>query len=207
MKNHKSFCADVGSIPNNNFGWASFMNGEWTTGTGINVFADSIAGAINQKIKVSIGFECPLFVPVRDDPQKVASARNGEGQRSWSAGAGTGALSTGMVQSLWVMRRIKDALGYAPRPTFDWKEFEETNSVFLWEAFISSGAKRVNHVQDAKLALEIFGNLINGAEIITAIDESIVMSLIGACAIRAGWSKDIELLWKPCLVVKACSSR
>jgi len=203
MKNHGAFCADVGSIPNNNFGWASSVDAEWMTGTDIAVFANSIADAVHRGTKVSIGFECPLFVPVRDDPQRVASARQGERQRSWSAGAGTGALATGLVQSLWVMLRVKDLLGYAPTPTFDWDEFEKTNSLFLWEAFVTGDRGGVTHVHDAEAALRHFLALAGSAENISAITEPSVMSLIGACAIRAGWSKDIELMWKPCLVVKA----
>ena len=203
MKNHWAFCADVGSIPKNNFGWASSMDGEWETGADIGVFASSIADAIRREAKVSIGFECPLFVPVRDDPKKVASARRGERQRSWSAGAGTGALTTGMVQSLWVMRRVKNILGYAPKPTFVWQEFENTNSVFLWEAFVTSATEGITHIHDAEAALRRFLALAGSAENVSAIDESSVMSLIGVCAIRAGWSKDIELIWKPCLVVQA----
>jgi hypothetical protein len=203
MKNHRAFCADIGSIPNNNFGWASSIDGEWETGTDIGVFASNIADAVRREDKVSIGFECPLFVPVRDEPHRVASARRGDGQRSWSAGAGTGALTTGMVQSLWVMRRVKDILGYAPKPTFDWEEFKKTNSVFLWEAFVTSGAGRVTHIQAASVALGRFLAVAGKLGNVSDIDESSVMSVIGACAIRAGWSKDIEILWKPCLVVKA----
>jgi hypothetical protein len=203
MKSHWAFCADVGSIPKGNFGWASSIDGELKNGTDIGIFAADIADAIKREFKVSIGFECPLFVPVRDEPRAVASARLGEGQRSWSAGAGTGALTTGMVQSLWVMRRVKAILGYSPKLTFDWEEFEEKHSVYLWEAFVTSDAKRETHWQDAEAALRHFLAFAGKPEDISAIQESNVMSLIGACAIRAGWSKDIELLWKPCLVIKA----
>ncbi|MBA4417716.1 MAG: hypothetical protein C0392_07375 [Syntrophus sp. (in: bacteria)] len=202
MKNHWAFCADVGSIPNGNFGWASSSDGGLKNGTDIGIFAADIADAIKSEGKVSIGFECPLFVPVRDESRAVASARHGEGQRSWSAGAGTGALATGIVQSLWVMRRIKVILGYAPKPTFDWAEFEKTNSLFLWEAFVASGSKNTTHCQDAEAALRHFMTFAGKSGGVSAIQESSVMSLIGACAIRAGWSKDIELLWKPCLVIK-----
>jgi hypothetical protein len=179
------------------------MNGERMTGTDMGVFAEAITDAIKRKVKVSLGFECPLFVPVRDDPQRVASARTGDGQRSWSAGAGTGALATGMVQSLWVLRRVKDILGYAPRSTFDWDDFDRTDSVLLWEVFVTSGAKRITHVHDAEAALVSFLTQAGRTENVSAIDESDVMSLIGACAIRAGWNTDIELLWKPCIVIKA----
>jgi hypothetical protein len=203
MKSHSAFCADVGSIPKNNFGWASSIDGELESGTDISAFATNIAHAVRRKDKVSIGFECPLFVPVRDEPHRVASARRGEGNRSWSAGAGTGALATGMVQSLWVMRKVKDILGYAPKPTFDWEAFKKTNSVFLWEAFVTSGVGRVTHIEAASVALNRFLAIADMHENVGDINESSVMSLIGACAIRSEWSKDVELLWKPCLVVKA----
>ena len=202
MKNHSAFCADVGSIPNNKFGWASSIGGKLETGTDISIFAANIAHAVGRKDKVSIGFECPLFVPVRDEPHMVASTRRGEGNRSWSAGAGTGALATGMVQSLWVMRRVKDILGYALKPTFDWEEFEKTNSVFLWEAFVTSEAGKLTHIEAASAALKRFVAIAGSYENFGDIDESNVLSLIGACAIRSGWSKDVELLWSPCLVVK-----
>jgi hypothetical protein len=78
MKNHWAFCADVGSIPKGNFGWASSTDGELKNGTDIGNFATDIADAIKSEFKV----ECPLFVPVRDEPEAVASARVGEGQRS-----------------------------------------------------------------------------------------------------------------------------
>lgn len=203
MENHKAYCADVGSIPKDNFGWASSINGELKSGFDIAFFADDIAEAINNGYRVSIGFECPLFLPVRDRAIDVAAARDGEGQRSWSAGAGTGALATGIVQCLWVMRRIRHILGYAPKPTFDWKEFEDTNSVFFWEAFVTSGAKGSTHCQDAELALRAFLGVACTTEYVSAIQEPSVISLLGACAIRAGWSDDIELLRKPCLVIKA----
>jgi len=176
MKNHWAFCADVGSIPQGNFGWASSIDGELKSSTDIGIFAADIANAINSEFKVSIGFECPLFVPVRDEPRAVASARHGEGQRSWSAGAGTGALATGMVQSLWVMRRVKAILGYSPKPTFDWEEFEKTKSVFLWEAFVTSDAKRETHCQDAEAALMHFLAFADKPEDVSAIQESSVMS-------------------------------
>lgn len=203
MLNHAAFCADIGSIPGNKFGWASSIDGELKTETHIELFAAEIAKAINSERKVSIGFECPLFVPVRDEPRFVAAARRGEGQRSWSAGAGTAALATGMVQSLWVMRRVKTILGFAPKPTFDWAEFKRTHSVFLWEAFVTSTAKAPTHYQDAEAALRQFLASIDNLEYANAINESTVMSLIGACAIRAGWSEDIGILSRSCLVIRA----
>lgn len=203
MQSHAAFCADVGSIPANKFGWASSIYGKLKTGTDIEIFAQEITKAINAGCKVSIGFECPLFVPVREAPKMVAAARSGEGNRSWSAAAGTGALATGLVESLWVMKKIKTILGYAPKPTFDWAEFKQTDSVLLWEAFVTSSAKGAGHCHDAEIALRKFLDCTKNPVCANAINESDVMSLIGACAIRSGWTKDVSILWKPCLVIKA----
>lgn len=202
MQSHAAFCADIGSIPANKFGWASSIYGKLETGRDIEILAQEIAKAINVGCKVSIGFEYPLFVPVREIPKMVAAARRGEGNRSWSAGPGTGALATGLVESIWVMKKVKSILGYAPKPTFDWADFKQTNSVFLWEAFVTSSAKGGDHCHDAEIALRKFLDCTKNPICASAINEPSVMSLIGACAIRAGWTKDVSILWKACLVIK-----
>lgn len=74
-----------------------------------------------------------------------------------------------MVQSLWVMRRVKAILGYSPKLTFDWEEFEKTSSVYLWEAFVTSGAKRETHCQDAEEALRHFLAFAGKPEDVSAI--------------------------------------
>jgi hypothetical protein len=95
------FCADVGSIKQKRFGWAGTLpDGAAISGTNIEEFAAQVAKQLENKAKVALGFECPLFVPVRSNPVEVNSARKGEGNRSWSAGAGTGALATGLVEVL-----------------------------------------------------------------------------------------------------------
>ena len=133
INNLSVFCADIGSIKANKFGWAAVLASEESiSGTSIVEFAARIADEILSNKKVAIGFECPLFVPVRSDPVRVNAARDGEGNRSWSAGAGTGALATGLVEVLWVMNRLNELLPTPPKPQFDWSNFLETDSVFLW---------------------------------------------------------------------------
>ena len=202
MSIHSAFCADIGSITGNKFGWASITNGKLKSGSSIESFAEEIATAINKGNKVSIGFECPLFVPVREKPETVASARSGEGNRSWSAGAGTGALATGLVEVLWIMRKVNSILGYAPKPTFDWPEFLDSNTVFIWEAFVTARAKGLDHHHDAEIAVKTFLDSLDDLQTASAINEPHVMSLVAACALRAEWTSDIRMLWKPCLVIK-----
>jgi len=204
MDNLSIFCADVGSIRANKFGWAGLLNlTDVVRGTCIEDFVDRIAGEIRSHRKVALGFECPLFVPLRDNPLAVNIARHGEGNRSWSAGAGTGALATGLVEVAWVLRHVAALLPNTPKATFSWEEFLVTKSVYLWEAFVTSSAKGSNHAEDALIAVEIFHAALPDPESANAILERDVLSLAGAAALRAGWSADIDLLRQPCLVIKA----
>lgn len=204
MLNLAIFCADVGSIKQKKFGWAAVLSdGNEVSGTKIEEFANEIAKQINNKTKVAIGFECPLFVPVRSDPVEVNSARKGEGNRSWSAGAGTGAFATGLVEVLWVMNEISRILGKKPKAAFQWPNFLESESVFLWEAFVTSSAKGVGHAQDALNAVTHFKDSLPDPTTANAIKEADVFSLVGAAALRAGWANDIAVLSEQCLVIKA----
>src|SRR4051794_11293405 len=92
------YCADVGSIKQGNFG--SVREGvpageieRHRGGTEIVELVDALAQDLDAGVPVALGFECPLFVPVSEDPFRLGAARAGEGTRPWSAGAGTGALT------------------------------------------------------------------------------------------------------------------
>lgn len=205
MNNLSIFCADVGSIKSKKFGWAASIseNTQVLTGTDIEIFASKISESINNGHKVAIGFESPLFVPMRKDPTFVNSARNGEGNRSWSAGAGTGALATGLVEVLWVMNKVTEQVGKPQRAEVNWNSFLTSDSVFLWEAFVSSTSKGESHAEDAVIAIDCFKQVLPDLDAANAIDESSVLSLVGAAALRAGWSENINILSKPCIVIKA----
>ena len=204
MKELTVFCADVGSIKQKKFGWAaSYADGRDVSGDSIEEFAKGISEQIRLSRKVAVGFECPLFIPVRKDPRAVNSARNGEGNRSWSAGSGTSALTTGLAEVLWVMNDLSRLLGYRPKASFSWTEFLKTESVFLWEAFVSSLAKGSDHANDAQIAVSHFKESMPDPELCNAIKESEIFSLVGAAALRAGWASDINVVSEQCLVIKA----
>jgi len=198
------FCADVGSIKNDRFGWAaSFADGTEDSGRNIEDFARATASELSRGRKVAIGFECPLFVPMRADPMLVNSARTGEGNRSWSAGAGAGALATGLVEVLWTLNAVAKHLARLPRATFDWAEFQKEDCVFLREAFVTSSAKGDSHCHDAQIAVEAFRDALPNPGKKNAIEESEVLSLVGAAALRAGWATDAGTLSQRCIVIKA----
>jgi len=79
----------------------------------------------------------------------LGQARQGETvdgrSRPWSAGAGSGALATGLVQMAWVLELAGEA------------------DLFVWEAFVSGTGKPVpagitQHAADAAAAADTFAD-------------------------------------------------
>jgi len=204
MKNLVVVCADIGSTARGNFGWWSSAGCE---GTLPSTLASHVAEQLNAGCPVALGFECPLFVPLNADEMRLTNARPGEGARPWSAGAGCGALATGIVQSAWVLQEIRQLLK-APRTAYcDWEGFVRSGSgLLIWEAFVSGKGKADGHVADAQAAAAAFeAALPDPRKSQTIQSASPVISLIGAALIRSGWSQDQSLLGQPCIVISAGS--
>ena len=122
------YCADVGSIKQGNFGWAreEVPAGDIERhrgGTEIAELVGVLFEDLSAGVPVALGFECPLFVPVPEDPFRLGAARPGEGSRPWSAGAGTGALTTGLVQAAWVLTELRKRRP-DDRVYLNWAEFQ-----------------------------------------------------------------------------------
>jgi hypothetical protein len=194
-------CADIGSVAAGNFGWWS---SDGNSGCEPSTLVTSLAAALNNGQPVALGFECPLFVPLADDELQLTRARPGEGSRAWSAGAGCGALATGLVQVAWVLRAIQAKLS-SPRTAYlDWETFaKEKSGLFLWEAFVSGKGKSSTHIADARAAGEAFIHSLPHPGVFNAVVCSTqVYSLIGAAMLRTGWSRSPEVLAQACLVIK-----
>lgn len=211
MRRLTVYCADVGSIKQGNFGWAreAAPVGEieqYRGGTEIAELVDALAEDLAAGVPVALGFECPLFVPVPEDPFRLGAARPGEGTRPWSAGAGTGALTTGLVQAAWVLTELRKRRPH-DSVYLDWGEFESARrGLYLWEAFVTERAKAVTHVDDATVAVACFAAALPDPRSASAVSAERPLSLVGAAALWAGWSDDVELLHAPCLVLKAAAS-
>ena len=67
----------------------------------------AIAESINLKRQVALGFEAPMFTPLRDAPETLTSKRNGETNPNWIGGPGAAVLATALAQVPWVLRDIK----------------------------------------------------------------------------------------------------
>ena len=199
------FCADIGSVKAGRFGWfGADPDGRPVPGHSIEELANAIAAIISRGMKVALGFECPMYVPLRDEPMQLTKARAGEGNRSWSAGAGCGALATGLVEVLWLLEKIRANTPVSATAFLDWKAFESSNGgLFLWEAFVSGKAKGSGHAHDAEIAVQTFRAALPNPELANAIYEENVFSLVGASMVRSGWSANIQHLSEPCLVIKA----
>lgn len=200
-------CADVGSIAQGNFGWAICKPHEPLIAVereSIEALGNEVVRRLNAGEQIALGFECPLFVPITIEPEKLTKARIGEGNRTWCAGAGSGALAIGLVQATWLLRYIKAGLRIKPTATLDWDRFAEGRAaLFLWEAFVSRKAKSGSHERDARNAVQAFCGTLPTPPAFSAIKSPTSLSLIGAALLRTGWDVPPQILGESCLVIKA----
>lgn len=206
------YAVDVGSVSQKKLGWA---RAHGPTGrvdpdakeTEIARLADEVASDLDDGWPVALGFECPLYVPVPQDPYRLGKARKGEGNRAWSAGAGSGALTTGLVQAAWILRAVKQrAKQFSTH--LDWNSFaSQPTGLFLWEAFVSAKAKAQDqtHHGDAAIAVDRFMELLPNPGTADELDAETPLSLIAAAALWSGCSEEPGVLKQKCLVVKAAA--
>ena len=201
------YCADIGSVAKGRFAWARAStrpNSRVSTGTDIQRLVTQVASDLNSGHKVALGFECPLWVPVACDPMELTSARCGEGNHPWSAAAGATSLATGLTETSWILSGIRKASPHV-KAYLDWPRFRTADSgLFLWEAFVT-GENRTgsSHQDDAAAAVCAFIKTLPDPTTSNAVTSPHkVRSLIGAALLWAGWSNDLKLLKKRCIVIK-----
>ena len=166
---------DVGSV-RTNFAWAGLdLPGRRSVGGGgthPEGAAVSVLTALTRGLPVALGFEAPLVLPVSHVDQfegwkTLGQARLGEtvGGRSrpWSAGAGSGALATGLVQMAWVLERVGSEIPGLPCTTRPEVWLSGGADLLVWEAFVSGTGKPVpadttQHAADAAAAADTFAD-------------------------------------------------
>ena len=199
------YCADIGSVATGKFGWARLdcaKTQECMVDQDIRKFTERIASDLDYNHPVALGFECPLFVPVPDEPERLTCARDGEGTRAWSAQAGAYSLVAGLSQTVWILTQIQSKIMTNPPVHFTWSTFRKSNAgLFLWEAFVTGKSKTDTHTGDAKLAVNQFYRYLPNPEAHNAVTCSNPRSLIGAALLQSGLTDDLSLLNKPCLVL------
>lgn len=200
------YCADIGSVDKGNFGWARLFNCQSKTGDCMDILVEDIAYSLAKGYGVALGFECPLWIPVSSTPADLTKSRDVDGSRPWSAHAGSGALTTGLTQVVWVLDELRSRLGNRELATtsitLDWLKFRNGKAnIFIWEAFITGTAKGIDHSEDALIACRTFNMRLPDLSV-NYTPEPKVRSLIGGALLWSGWSDDLFLLRKPCLVIR-----
>jgi hypothetical protein len=101
----KIYACDCGSPRKGNFAWTTVLpDGSPQGSADIDRLVEDLARDLNSGYSVALGFEAPLFVPVPVGACSIGRARQGEGNRPFSAGAGCGALVVGLQEVAWVLR-------------------------------------------------------------------------------------------------------
>ena len=176
-----------------------------------------VVEALNSASRVALAFECPLAVPVPsvrgESWTELGRARRGEGNRSWSAGAGTGALATGLVQLAWLCRFLVEHCRAAPRVTTQLGYFAAARAdLLIAEAMVTSEGKPqpVNRLQDqadAVAAAKRLQEMLAGSDGEPSSDVScaphVALNLAAAAAMHAGMNIDESELRRDIIVAKA----
>jgi hypothetical protein len=155
--------------------------------------------------------ESPLSVPVpaSKDWRLLGKAREGEGNRPWSAGAGAGVLATGLAQGAWMLRQLAEAvpaLSATTQPDL-WRS--GTARLLLAEAFVSGRGKPLpgaagQHAADAAAAGLALVELLDAAGPLASqvrCSPHGSFSLLAAMALWAGLSIDPRELSQDVLVI------
>jgi hypothetical protein len=136
---------DIGK-PGANFGWA--MVGDTTAqGKDIDVCVQSLAAALRNG-PLALGFEAPMFVPIRTDPKGLTAARSGEfgkglPNRPFSASAVATSLVTGLVVVSYILNTLRPLVPEATA-TLDWRlPPVGPGRLMLFEAFVTDQRKLV----------------------------------------------------------------
>jgi hypothetical protein len=211
MRKTYVFSADVGAPARRAFAWAARALGEPPKATrscsDIAKCATAIAYHLNQGESVSLGLECPLYVPLRDDPLELTNGRDQEGSPAWSSQIGATVLATGIVVAAWLLRDIRTKLQQSVRPFLNWMEFITADGVgfHLWEAKVSGLAKGTlqgrSHKRDARTALNYFMKNVSASGF-GKVNQGPVLSLIGAVLVQTGWCSDNSVVGQSCIFLR-----
>ena len=114
-------------------------------GTDPETAVSALAPSLLSGAQAALLLEAPMSVPVPDGQpdtwHTLGKARNGEGNRPWSAGAGAAALATGLAQGAWMLRQLAvmvPGLAVTTRPG-SWPRGGA--QLLLAEAFITAAGK------------------------------------------------------------------
>jgi hypothetical protein len=197
---------DIGK-PGKNLGWA-IVGSSPASGTDLDEAIDEISDRISRG-PVALGFEAPLYVPMRSAAGDLTKARSGECvggvNRPYSASAGSTVLVIATVVVPYVLRALRSAAPVSIA-TMDYRSFFSAPAgVLFFEAFVTNQKKShdARHVEDAELAaMHLLAMLEEQRPLESAICEPECLNLLGAMMLRTGWTSDLSVLDDQCLVVR-----
>ena len=201
------FCVDVGSISRGKFAWARRHPGEegdLHDPGDIRSLAAAVQRHLSAEDPVALGFEMPLFLPVPDDVEALGKRRPVDvGAPAWSSQIGACALATGIVQTAWLLKALRDAAPGAPL-FLEWSPFSEQRfGLLLWEAFVSGKAKGASDEEDAIKGIEAFCAQLPEPDDGPGTSIQRPFSIAAAAAIWAGWDLPTQDLREAGIVVRA----
>lgn len=107
---------------------------------------DAVLAGLRSGRRVALLLEAPVSIPVpavrSDQWSQLGKARQGEGNRAWSAGAGAGVLATGLAQGAWMLARLAaemPEIAVTTQPT----TWASDMPLLLAEALVSGAGKPV----------------------------------------------------------------
>src|SRR5258708_1982581 len=124
---------DIGSLPN--LGWAVDGPSINDSGTEIDTCIEVYARALKRG-PLALGFEAPMFVPYGRKRCDLDKARNGDGDRAFSASAGACVLTKALVIVPYILEGLRCRATVA-RPTFKWRGEISKQDLLLFEAFVT----------------------------------------------------------------------
>jgi hypothetical protein len=214
---------DIGSVrPPSKFAWAAFdaPGGDVVDeGTDPQSAVSALVLGLLTGAQAALVLEAPMSVPVPggqpDAWHELGKARRGERDRPWSAGAGAGALATGLAQGAWMLRELAltvPGLAATTQPG-TWRCGDA--QLLLAEAFITASGKPEplpagQHAADAVAAgLALMEILHSSAPVTSPVccSPQDPLNLLAAMALWAGLRIDPAELHAEVLVVAAQAER
>lgn len=152
---------DIGSVARGRFAWAAIDAPALTLvkqGPDPETAVRALAEGLEAGGRAALVLEAPVAVPVPPGWQDLGRARDGDGDRAWSATAGACALATGLAQAAWLLARLKEIhpdTAATTRP--DRWTSPDGPRLLLAEALVSGAGKPVPtaagpHAADAEAA-------------------------------------------------------
>lgn len=156
---------DIGSVRSpSKFAWALVDSPEdalLSSGDDPEGAVQALARSLAEHGGVVLTVEAPMSIPVPQPTSHewplLGRARTGEGNRAWAAGAGAGALATGIAQTAWMLSRLHILAPQATATTQAQRFRAGEADLLLTEAFVSGTGKPVavaagQHAADAEAA-------------------------------------------------------